>query len=138
MYEFELFKLTDLEDINVTPRYQYAKEQILVHAEHFESRLVTEFSWTIYKDSVPIGAAGILRSNYAWALLGQGMFSALIPCTRFVSKVLYKHLESVGPVFADVDTTYRPAVRWVQMLGFEAVGPSHLEGMTLWRWAPHV
>lgn len=73
-------------------------------------------AWSAY--GIPVACCGVLPDGGAWAFLSADMKRHMVPVGRAVRRVLGDHVALSGPVYADIDTTYPAAIRWVKLLGF--------------------
>jgi len=129
---FEPFKIEDAFDFEYQPQHQWLMPLLEEHRGDLKYIMESPYSWTAFDDSGKVvGCCGIMTDGYAWALLSSDLFSNMISITTRVREALYQHALEKGPVYADVDPMFTPAVRWARLLGF------HQEGDRLWTFDAH-
>lgn len=132
MLRFEPFKIEHAFDFDVQPQHQWLLPLLGEHKGELKEIMEGPYSWTAKDDDKRIvGCCGVMTNGYAWALLGADLSWNMLPITKKVSEVLSGHLQEKGPVYADIDPMFAPAVRWARLLNF------HQEGDRLWVFDAH-
>lgn len=120
---FEPFRIDHAFDFEVQPQHQWLVPLLGEYKGDLKAIMERPYSWTARgEDDRVIACCGVMENGYAWALLGPDLFWNMLPITKKVREVLSNHLESEGPVYADVDPMFAPAVRWARLLDFRQEG----------------
>lgn len=104
------------------PRDIKALRVILEAPYVYKERMVNEWSWSGISDGEIIVVAGINpHRDVIWAFLRDELKREMLALTRFGRSMTAAYILDVGPVWADIDETYAPAVRWIEQLYFRKI-----------------
>lgn len=136
--EVEPFELDHFRDLVLQP-YQKAWQAMLASEDWTHLGKAGE-AWTGLVDGRPVACCGVLDRGGgrgdAWALLAGDIGPTLLPLTRAILRGLklgrWRRIEAITAA------NFKPARRWVRMLGFEFESTARAyfeDGADAERWA---
>lgn len=115
---FKPFRYEDLQALRVQNQHKLAHETAISLGRRMQV-VENAYAWTAWHErGYPLACCGIYWGD-TWAFLSGDLKEHMIPITRMVRRVLDMYVAEGGSVYAEVDKSFKPAIRWVKLLGFE-------------------